>query len=73
MSERSPVQIEVTGQRIDNGTVRNISDIVTYVLYRNGSDAVPDEMFQVPTGLPCRGRKAGRPLPAFSKIFLVSI
>ena len=69
MSERSPVQIEVTGQRIDNGTVRNISDIVTYVLYRNGSDAVPDEMFQVPTGLPCRGRKAGRPLPAFPRFF----
>ena len=69
MSEQSPISIEVTGQRIENGTVRDISDIITYVSYRNGSDSVPDEVFQVPTGLPCRGRKAGKPLPAFPKFF----
>lgn len=69
MSEQSPVSIAFVGQQIDNGTVRNISDIITYVLYRNGSDAVPDEMFQVPTGMPCRGRRTGKPLPAFPRFF----
>ena len=65
MSEQSPVSIVFVGQRIDNGTVHNISDIITYVLYQNGSDAVPDEMFQVPTGMPCRGRRTGNRSPLF--------
>ena len=69
MSERSPVSIEVVGQRMDNGTLRDIRDTINYVSFQDGSDAVPDEVFQVPTGLPCRGRKAGKPLPPFPRFF----
>ena len=69
MSERSPVSIEVVGQRMDNGTLSDIRDTINYVSFQDGSDAVPDEVFQVPTGLPCRGRKAGKPLPPFPRFF----
>ena len=69
MKEQSLVSIRVVGQRIENGTVRTIGDTVSTVLYQNGSDAVPDEVFQVPTGMPCRGRKAGKPLPPFPRFF----
>ena len=67
---QTPLFLSQVGQmRNSSGYVQDTSFSISYVRFQNGSDAVPDNLFQVPTGLPCRGRKEGKPLPPFPRFF----
>ena len=62
--ETIPVQITLTGSRIDDdGMAYDMSHTYSFIGFRSGPDAVPDSVFEVPTGLPCLGRIAGKDLP----------
>lgn len=69
MEPLSPVFIRQSGQTIENDTLRDVNYTISYTLFQSGPDAVPDEVFQVPLGLPCKQRRAGPPLPPFPKFF----
>lgn len=69
MEDLRPILLRIKGQLVQNDTVVDIDIAINYVLYQSGPDAVPDMVFQVPTGLPCKGRKPGQPLPSFPRFF----
>ena len=67
---QTPLFVSRVGQmQNSSGDIQNINVTISYVRFQDGSDAVPDSLFQVPTGLPCRGRKEGKPLPSFPRFF----
>lgn len=69
-----PVTIVLRGRRLqDNGTVLDTEHYYNFVEYRTGSEAVPDDVFMVPTGLICAGRLPGKPLPDFPDFYTASI
>ena len=55
-----PVQIILEGWTNDGSYVNHIYSFVDFM---SGPPSVPDEIFMVPTGLACRGRIPGQPLP----------
>ena len=55
-----PVQIILEGWTNDRSYVNHIYSFVDFM---SGPPSVPDEVFMVPTGLACRGRIPGQPLP----------
>ena len=70
-----PVAIELRGVRL-NRTGMNVIQIEHYysfVNYRSGPEAVPDQVFMVPTGLICLGRNPGKPLPPFPNFFSTGV
>ena len=72
--ETIPVQIKLSGTRIiDNGTLDVMDHVYSYIAFQSGPDAVPDSAFQVPTGLPCKGRLAGKDLPTAPPFFSMLI
>ena len=66
-----PVLIIVNGTKVDNDSseIRDIMNIYTFVAFDSGPDSVPDEVFSVPTGLVCKGRIRGKPLPSLPNYF----
>ena len=64
-----PVQIRLKGSRLDQNGVLMINHTYNFVAFNSGPDSVPDEVFVVPTGLACRGRIPGIPLPVLPPYF----
>ena len=60
-----PVQISLNGT---NGE-RPVYNLYTFVGFNSGPDSVPDEMFQLPTGIVCRGRIPGQDVPLLPNFF----
>ena len=55
-----PVQIELMGRRVtDEGEVEDLNHVYSFV---NFNDGVSDDEFNVPIGLPCTDRIAGKPI-----------
>ena len=64
------VQIILTGTRVgDDGDLRTLNHIYSFVDFYSGPDAVPDSAFAVPTGLPCLGRISGKELPQVGSFY----
>lgn len=63
-----PVQIILTGS-LNTNPVSDLYHIYTFVNFVSGPSSVPDEVFEVPTGLACRGRIPGQPLPTLPDFF----
>lgn len=64
MGDAIPVQINLTGLTVDeNGSLKELRHVYSFIAFHSGPDSVPDSVFMVPTGLPCRGRIAGQSLP----------
>ena len=73
-----PIMIIVNGTREDsddNGStsIREVKNIYTFVDFNGGQDSVPDDVFQVPTGLVCKDRISGLPLPSLPIYFTAFI
>lgn len=59
-----PVQITLRGSMVDDdGSLIKLYHVYSFIAFHSGPDSVPDSIFMVPTGLPCRGRLAGEALP----------
>lgn len=56
-----PVQVILKGWRDDGAYINHIYSFVDFVL---GPQSVPNGVFMVPTGLACKGRTPGQPLPS---------
>ena len=56
-----PVQVILQGWRDDGGYLNHVYSFVDFV---SGPQSVPNGIFMVPTGLACRGRIPGQPLPS---------
>ena len=61
-----PVQVILNESRSDGP---NLNHVYSFVDFVPGPLSVPDTVFMVPTGLPCRGRIPGQPLPALPNFF----
>ena len=70
-SDPIPVMIIVNGTNEDSSsnTSRSVSNTYTFVDFNSGPDSVPDDVFQVPNGLSCKGRTPGMPLPSLPNYF----
>lgn len=55
------------------GGVDNAYNVYSFFNYQTGPDSVPDNVFQVPTGLACKGRIPGQPLPSLPDTFSARI
>ena len=72
--EAIPVRISLSGcQMTSDGTVEKLSHVYSFVRFHSGPDSVSDSDFRVPTGLPCRGRLAGKPLPQLPPFFSMQL
>ena len=72
--ETIPVQITSTGyESYDNGLLTFFDNTYSFVGFHSGPSAVPDSVFEVPAGLPCLGRTAGKPLPNLPPYFSLMI
>ena len=67
--ETIPVQIVSSGSMNENGTLADFRSTYSFIGFHSGPSAVPDSVFEVPTGLPCLGRIAGKELPAVPPFF----
>lgn len=68
--ESVPIQIELNGAKIsDDGTLDTMHHVYSFIAFHSGPSAVPDSVFEVPTGLPCLGRIAGEDLPEVPPFF----
>ena len=56
-----PVQVILEGWRDDGAYINHVYSFVDFV---SGPRSVPNGVFMVPTGLACRGRIPGQPLPS---------
>ena len=63
-----PVQVVLNESQ---SATPNLNHIYSFVDFVSGPQSVPDKVFMVPTGLPCRGRIPGQPLPALPNFFTV--
>ena len=68
-----PIQIVLNGSRFLNGTTDEFMDVYSFIAFHSGPSAVPDSVFEVPTGLPCLGRIAGKELPDVPPFFSMKI
>ena len=65
----TPVQVVLTLM----GGKGTQQDTYSFVSYDTGPRSVPDEVFTVPFGLVCAGRRPGRPVPSFPDYFSLSL
>lgn len=69
-----PILLVLKGQNV-NGTTGSITEMEHYyafATFQGGSDVVPDDLFQVPLGVACKGRVPGQQLPPFPSYFSAS-
>ena len=65
-----PVRVNLTAKRIiQGGNVVDINHVYSFTAFNVGPQAVPDEAFEVPLGLVCKGRAEGKPLPELNSTF----
>lgn len=65
-----PVQIVLDGVREeDEDGFRNVTNIYSFIAFNAGPDAVPDDLFKIPTGVSCKGRIPGQALPMLPDFF----
>ena len=64
-----PVQIVLNGLRENEEGVHNVTNIYSFVAFNAGPDAVPDDVFKIPTGVSCKGRIPGQALPMLPDFF----
>lgn len=66
-----PVQIILNGVREneDEDGFHNVTNIYSFVAFNAGPDAVPDDVFKIPTGVSCKGRILGQALPMLPNFF----
>ena len=66
-----PIQITLNGQRVndEDGEVEVLNHIYAFVGFNSGPRSVPDEEFQVPLGLSCKGRIPGLETPTLPDYF----
>ena len=67
-----PVQIVVNGtapNSDDPNTFHNVQNTYLFASFNSGQDSVPDDVFQIPTGISCKGRIDGKPLPLLPDYF----
>lgn len=57
----APVQLILNGSRVEA--------IYSYIAFNAGPESVPDEVFKIPTGVSCKGRTPGQPLPVLPNFF----
>lgn len=59
-----PIQFNLNDSFVNSrGEIHNSNHVYTFVDFQSGPDSVPDEVFTVPTGLACKGRIPGQPIP----------
>ena len=64
MGDAIPIQITLRGSMVDDdGSLNDLYHVYSFIAFHSGPDSVPDSVFMVPTGLPCRGRIPGQALP----------
>ena len=69
-----PVRIHFYQTRMDyDGFITEDRHVYNIFAFHSGPNAVPDSVFEVPTGLPCLGRAAGRALPDLPPYFSMMI
>lgn len=65
-----PVQIVLDGVREnEDGGFHNVTNTYSFVAFNAGPDAVPDDLFKIPTGVSCKGRIPGQALPMLPDFF----
>ena len=67
------VKIQVRGQILLNGTVKDFNHVYSIFHFLSGPNSVPDHSFVVPTGLACVGRIPGIDKPQLPQFFSTSI
>ena len=69
-----PVQVDVCATFLDSdGTLNEFRHTYSLFGFHSGPSAVPDSVFEVPTGLPCLGRIPGKGLPDVPPYFSMLI
>lgn len=70
LNDPYPVQLVLIGSRyVSPGETYDFHHVYSITSFNSGPDAVPDELFSVPTGLVCRDRKPGPPPPEIGSYF----
>ena len=74
MSVMIPVQFNLNASFVTPfGTIDNAYNVYSFVNFQSGPNSVPDDVFQVPTGLACKDRSPGKPVPTLAGTFFARI
>lgn len=70
-----PVLIKLNGSvlNMSTGLEYSVLHYYSFVDFRSGPNSVPDDVFNIPLDLVCKGRLPGQSLPAFPKAFSANI
>lgn len=59
-----PIQFNLNASFLGrHGSIENANHVYSFVDFQSGPDSVPDDVFNVPTGLACKGRIPGQSVP----------
>ena len=66
-----PVLVKLSGSLVNmsTGELYSTEHYYSFFDFRNGPSSVPDEVFNIPVDLVCKGRLLGQPLPDFPEAF----
>lgn len=73
MSVMIPVEFNLNASFINRFGIDNAYNIYSFVNFQSGPDSVPDDVFQVPTGVACKGRLPGQAVPTLAGTFFARI
>jgi hypothetical protein len=73
-NDLTPVLITLTGSIVNRttGEVYSTEHYYSIVGFNSGPDSIPDDVFNVPLDLICKGRLPGQPLPTFTNVYSVT-
>ncbi len=74
MSVMIPLEFSVNASFVTPfGRIDNAYNIYSFVNFQSGPNSVPDDVFQVPAGLVCKGRLPGQAIPTLAGTFFARI
>ena len=73
MSVMIPVEFNLNASFSTRRGIDNAYNVYSFINFQSGPESVPDDAFQVPSGLACKGRLPGQSLPTLSDTFFARI